>query len=101
MSDEKAHRKKEDEKVEVKTWSQTQEVGMSDEKTYRKKEADKAKVGAWNQTQEAGMFDEKAQHKKEEEKAKVELVLRYSCDVCEHTSKTNEQLKKHMTIAHK
>merc|ERR1711954_499559 len=29
------------------------------------------------------------------------LVLRHSCDVCKHISKTIEQLKKHMTIAHK
>merc|ERR1711954_485887 len=31
----------------------------------------------------------------------TKMVLRYPCDVCKHISKTTEQLKKHMTIAHK
>merc|ERR1711954_195648 len=31
----------------------------------------------------------------------IKVVLRYLCDGCKHISKTTEQLKKHMAIAHK
>ena len=48
-SDEKAHQKKEDEKLQVETWSQTQTVGVADEKTQRKEEAKKSQVEIWSQ----------------------------------------------------
>ena len=50
MFDEKAHRKKEDEKSQVETWSQAQTVGVADAKTQRKKEAKKSQVETWSQT---------------------------------------------------
>ena len=31
----------------------------------------------------------------------IKPVLRYPCDACKHVSKTSEQLKKHMIVAHK
>ena len=31
----------------------------------------------------------------------IKPVLRFPCDACKHVSKTSEQLKKHMIMAHK
>ena len=108
MSDEKAHHKKKADKAKGETRSQTQKDSkkeMSDEEAHRKKEAKKVKVEIWGQTQEIiekEMFDEEAHRKKEAEGEyqQIKPVLRYPCDACKHVSKTTDQLKKHMIIAH-
>ena len=106
MSDEEAHRKKEAERAKVETWNQTQKVSekeMSDKEARREKETEKAKVETWRKTQEKLLPPEAAKKRPGsslQSNQQIKPVLRYPCDACKHVSKTTDQLKKHMLIAH-
>ena len=58
MVDEEAHRKEEDEKLQVETLNQAQMFGVADAKTRRKKEDKKSQVETWSQTHAVGVEDE-------------------------------------------
>ena len=80
ISDEEAHREKENEKAKVETWNRTQKE-MSDEEAHREKEAEKAKVETWDQTEKASekeMSDKEAHWEKETEKVKKDEVGTWS-----------------------
>ena len=64
MVDEEAHRKEEDEKLQVETLNQAQMFGVADAKTRRKKEDKKSQVEAWSQTHAVGVDDEIPQCRK-------------------------------------
>ena len=110
MSDEEAHREKEAEKAKVETWNQTQKASekeMSDKEARCEKETEKVKkdeVETWSQMQEKlspPVVAKKRPGSSRQSSQQTKLVQKYSCDVCKHVSKTIEQLKKHLAIAHK
>ena len=61
----------------VETWCQMKKVGISDEEAHREKENEKAKVETWNWTQKE-MSDEEAHCEKETEKVKKDEVGTWS-----------------------